>query len=358
MIDFKSFEDILQCPITKEKLEYCDNIQNLSLYGNIIRESDAGKGYVNKSGSVFYPVNNDIIYLLPECAITSLEYKTDEIIQSVKSFYDRFGWKKEENDQYNDNKLFVSNKEVVLEYETLTTKRVDQFLENNGTYMLDIASGAVYQNEYQEFSKNFFCRICIDISITALKEAQENLKGQNAIFILGDITNIPLKNESCDCVLSMHTLYHVPKLKQAVGMNELVRVCKVNSNIVIAYNWGWHSILMNFALFPIRMIKVFIRIRKVLFKKSQDVMNNSTSGLYFYSHGRRYFAKHKPVNSKISFYVLRSLHQDFIRLYLSDNAGSLRFLNRIYKLENKCPIFFGKHGAFPLIILKKTFADK
>jgi uncharacterized protein YbaR (Trm112 family) len=353
MTDFKRLEDILQCPITNEKLDFCESPKYFGPLKDIATKFNALKGFINKSKTVLYPIKNDIIIMLPEYAITSLEYHTDDNILSVKSFYDRFGWKKTEDGKYNDNKLFVNQEKAAGKYLLMTTKRVNHFLKENGTYLLDIASGPVYQTEYIRFSKNFKYRICIDISLTALEEAKKNLNGQNGFFILGDITNIPLRNESCDNVISMHTLYHVPKQKQILGINELVRVSKTNANIVIAYNWGWHSMLMNFALFPTRLGRLFGRANKLLFKKSINTANDSESGLYFYSHSKNYFVKHKPENTKIRFSVLRSLHHNFIRLYLSNNDRSKLFLDRIYELEDKYPTFFGKHGAFPLIIIEK-----
>jgi ubiquinone/menaquinone biosynthesis C-methylase UbiE/uncharacterized protein YbaR (Trm112 family) len=358
MLDYNKLEKILQCPITKEDLKYYENIADANLDDKLFGEINVEKGFVNVSNSVFYPIKSDIIIMLPEYAITSLEYTTNIDVLTVKSFYDGFGWKKNEEGKYNDNKLFVNQENASDDYMEFSSKRVNQFLNEKGDYILDIASGPVYQSEYKEFSQSFKNRICIDVSITALEEAQENLKEQNAIFILGDITNIPLKPESCDNVISMHTLYHVPKNKQIEGVNELVRVCKSNSNVVIAYNWGWHSTLMNLALFPSRFFRLFRRLKKIIPNKNRKKGDKTLSELYFYSHSRRFFNKNKSPNTQIRYSVLRSLHMNFISLYLSNNDRSKRILDRIFKLEDKHATFFGKHGAFPLIILEKTDANK
>lgn len=357
MIDYKKLEGILQCPITKEKLSYCENPAELKLSSSLISELQAESGFVNTSQTVFYPIKNNIIITLPEYAITSLESETNPDILSVKSFYDRFGWKKSEDDKYYDNKLFANQETAANKYTEQTTRRINNFLQPQGEYLLDIASGPVYQEEYKSFSENFAHRICIDISTTALEEAQENLKGKNAYFILGDITNIPLQNESCDNVVSMHTLYHVTKSRQLTGLQEMVRVCKPNSHVVIAYNWAWHSMLMNVALLPKRVLQLFGRIKKILFKTTKNAQANSTSGLYFFAHSRKYFLNHQPENARISFSVLKSLHQDFIRIYLNNNERSRKFLERVYNLEEKYPSFFGRHGAFPLIVIEKTAAN-
>ncbi|MDI6402049.1 class I SAM-dependent methyltransferase [Balneolaceae bacterium ANBcel3] len=358
MIDYKKIENILQCPITNEKVKYYEKYNDLGSINNMIDEINYESAFVNESKTVLYPIKNNIAVFLPDYAITSLDFKTNTDILSVKSFYDNFGWKKSNDNKYNDNLLFVSQESFSKKYLSQTTRRVNHFLQNNGEYLLDIASGPVYQDEYKAFSNNFTHRICIDISITALEEAQKNLKEQNAFYILGDITNIPLRNESCDNVISMHTLYHVVKDRQMIGVKELVRVCKTGANIVIAYNWAWHSMLMNVVLLPKRTIQLFSRIKKTLFKTTRAKGRKTAMGLYFYSYSRRYFLKNKPVNTNIKFTVLKSLHQDFIQTYLKDNERSRKFLDRIFKIENKYSSFFGRHGAYPLIVIEKLLPTK
>jgi len=352
MMNFTELEEILLCPLTAESLRYSDDISNTKLSNLAPEEMKQVPGYVNESESCFYPILNNIICLLPQYAITSIHAEANKDIESVRSFYDQFGWVKNPDNKYNDNKLFVDQRHVADEYRSKTTKRVNNFLNSSGKYILDIASGPVYQEEYKEFSRNFEYRICIDLSIRALQEASQNLEPNHGIFILGDISNIPLKANSCDNVVSMHTLYHVPKEKQAIAIHEMVRVCQPDSKVIIAYNWGWNSILMNIALFPTRIIRLFGRVIKLLGRgKKQD--ESSLKKLYFYSHGRRFFRRNKPSDSVLEFNIQKSLHENFIKLYLGENRRSKKFLKSLFELESKYPSFFGKYGQFPLITLTK-----
>ncbi len=351
-MNYKDLEQILLCPLTGESLRYCEELIDPKLLALAAKSSIAAKGFINESESCFYPIQDQIICLLPQYAITSLDVKEHADIESVRAFYDQFGWVKNKEDKYNDNKLFVDQRHVADEYRSLTTKRVNNFLNSSGKYLLDIASGPVYQGEYQEFSRNFEYRICVDLSIRALQEASRNLPEHHGIFILGDISNIPLKDNSCDNVVSMHTLYHVPKEKQAKAMHEMVRVCQPGSKVVIAYNWGWHSTLMNIALFPTRIVRLFQRLKKILFKKeNQD--KSSLKQLYFFSHRPSFFRKNAPQNAELEFNIQKSLHENFIKLYLGESRRSRKILQSIYNYESKYPRFFGKHGQFPLITITK-----
>jgi ubiquinone/menaquinone biosynthesis C-methylase UbiE/uncharacterized protein YbaR (Trm112 family) len=333
----KSIEQILLCPISKEPLTYTDKIQSLNVPIQQLANTDFTEGYLNASQTIFYPVLHGIICMLPDYAISDTPYNPDKDIQSVREFYDSFGWKKDEKEKYYDDALFIDQREVAAEYKARCTSRINDHLQKKGNYLLDIASGPVYQDIYKQFAKNFECRICIDISIEALKEAQKNLKDYPAVFLLGDITNIPLKNESCSNVVSMHTLYHVPKDKQAVAVHELVRVCEVDSDVLIAYNWGWQSFLMNITLFPSRFLRLIRRLKKIYRPKTTN--KKSEAGLYFFSHSYRYFQRIKPTNSKVRFTVLRSLHENFIKLYLGHNKRSENFIRWIEKMEHKAPCF-------------------
>lgn len=342
-------ENILQCPLSGERLSY-KSINDSSLKALAPADNQVEFGFENEAATAFYPMIDNIVCLLPEYAFTEITEKSHRETAAVQAFYDESGWKKNEEDRYIDNKLFVDQRSIADEYRLESTRRVNRFFEG-GKYLLDIASGPVYQPEYQEFSEPFECRICIDISIRALKEAQQNLAGQKAFFILGDITRIPLRSGICDGVVSMHTLYHVPKERQALGVNEMVRVCKEGRNVVIAYNWGWHSMLMNIALFPSRLIRLIKRLTKSLGKKED---NSTVQSLYFYSHSRSYFRKNTPKEAELQFYIQKSLHENFIKLYLGENVRSKSFLKWLFKQEDKHPHFFGKHGAFPLLVFRKS----
>ncbi len=354
---FEAITDILQCPITKESLIYSQSFQEANTKIQNTPDIQLSHGFFNESKTIFYPIMDGIICMMPEYSVSDTKETSDEDILSVKAFYDSFGWKKSDDGKYHDNKLFIDQRAVASEYREVCSKRLGRFLEKGGEYLLDIASGPVYQENNKAYSQHFKWRICIDISIQALKEAQQNLKDYNVIFIVGDITNIPLKKGSCTKVISQHTLYHVPKAKQAEAIHELIRVAQPGKDrVIISYNWGWHSLLMNIALFPSRLVRLLKRLKKIFIPQSTKA--KTASKLYFYSHSPGYFKKIKPVNSKVSFTVLRTLHENFIKLYLSTGKGSQRFLNWLLTLENKYPAFFGKHGAFGLIVFQKTAAEK
>src|SRR5690606_33371717 len=102
--------------------------------------------------------------------------------------------------------------------------RLNRYLPG-GTFLLDVASGSVPNDEYLTFSDRYAARICMDFSIQAMKEAATRLKGQG-IFIQGDMTSLPLADNCIDSVISMHTVYHIPQQEQTKAVKESFRILK------------------------------------------------------------------------------------------------------------------------------------
>lgn len=60
----------------------------------------------------------------------------------------------------------------------------------------------------------------------ALREGQKRLATDKGIFILGDLTNLPIADGVIDDAVSLHTIYHIPADLQATAVDEIVRVLK------------------------------------------------------------------------------------------------------------------------------------
>lgn len=352
--EYANLTGILRCPVTREPLRYTEQRTDFQhLLGDADPDKMLREGYLNRSGSIFYPIADGIICMLPQTSFgAAAGAHLDDQVQKVKTFYDEFGWKKNESGDYHDSELFIEKKSVVEDYYQRTTRRLNRFLQPKGRYLLDVASGTVFQKDNQEFSQNFERRICVDISITALREARQNVGADRGIFINGDITNLPLADGVCDNVMSIHTLYHVPKELQESAVRELLRVCRDGSNVVIVYNWAWHSWLMNLLLLPTRAIKAVQRLGRFIKAGARNTW--FSGGLYFYPHSPSWFEDLAgKAGARASFHSLTSVNQDFIRLYVHEGMGGGRLLRFITRLEEKYSGFLGRHGAFSFIVLQK-----
>jgi SAM-dependent methyltransferase len=302
-------------------------------------------GYITTGGDHFYPILEGIICLLPTSNST-----LHDNVRGVQAFYEDYGWQRDEAGRFHDSVLFIEQKNAVAQYYETTMERLHQFLEPKGTYLLDIASGPVFQPENQALSRNFDKRICIDITFRALVEARRNIGDDKGIFIHGDITNIPLAEGVCDNAMSIHTLYHVPQELQEKAVRELFRVTKPGANVIILYNWAWHSWLMNVLLLPVRVVKAFKRLYRYLTVSASERW--LSGGLYFYPHPPGWFERlAHAMQARLSFHSLTSIHQDFVKYYVHDGFGGAALLRAVLKLEARFPRYLGRHGAFGYIVL-------
>ena len=346
MNPFVQYAEILRCPATREHLRFTDQrIEFERFVGGLPSEYEVKFGYLNQSGSHFYPVIEGIICMLPFSSNEAM----DDQIKGVKAFYEDFGWKRDEEGRFNDSALFIEEKSSVESYYLVTMQRLSRFLQPSGRYLLDVASGPVFQPENQAFSAHFDKRICVDISIRALEEARRNIGDAKGIFINGDITKLPLADGLCDNAMSIHTLYHVPKDLQGAAVRELIRVTKPGANIILLYNWAWHSWLMNLFLLPVRVVKAVQRLYRYLTVPAKDRW--LSGGLYFYPHTPEWFERiAKEKNLDVSFYALTSIHQDFVKYYVHDGLGGAALLRFILRMEEKYPHYLGRHGAFGYVV--------
>ena len=100
----------------------------------------------------------------------------------VLDFYNEFGWKKGEDNLFKDTVTFEDRRDTVARYWNQCHLRLNRYLPANGQYILDVASGAIPNDEYFTYSDNFEVRICMDFSLLAIQEAVQRLNGQGILF--------------------------------------------------------------------------------------------------------------------------------------------------------------------------------
>jgi ubiquinone/menaquinone biosynthesis C-methylase UbiE/uncharacterized protein YbaR (Trm112 family) len=357
MIDLDT--SILQCPITKEGLRLITKNEIIGLVknydNNFLRIENLTEGLVNNSITYFYPVFDDIIILLPVYALSigQGEDHKDKMAfdkERVFNYYNQINYSTKNSLKiYEDSPKWVDFREVSEEYVRNSFTKAKKHLNPSGQYLLDIASGPIGLKEYIDLSGNYEVRICIDISINALIQAKHNYNHKKGIFICGDITNIPLKENSCDAILCQHTLYHVPKDEQKTAVNEMYRVAKPESRVVIVYSLFYNSLFMNITIFPIQLYRIARHFAGKLYVR----LFSGKPRLYFYPHSINWFKRNFDFSDRMKFYCWRSVNKYFLKLYVHKWLGGKKLLRWLRKSEDKYPEFWGKFGEYPVIVIRK-----
>jgi ubiquinone/menaquinone biosynthesis C-methylase UbiE len=141
---------------------------------------------------------------------------------NVFKFYNEDGWSKRKKDT-KDAELFEDLRAVARKYVTHCRKKINNYIAKKGNHILDFASGPVQYKEYLEYSKNFTMRHCVDFSKDAIIEAKKKL-GRKGKYYCYDFKKIKFKKNFFDTIISLHTIYHINKKKQAAIIKKLIYI--------------------------------------------------------------------------------------------------------------------------------------
>ena len=364
-------DEVLQCPVTGGALRAMNDDEiaqaNLRQANGGLRRRDGSPvelqlaaGLATADGGLGYRIDDGRLALLEDLAIVlgdderdrepARAFTTEK--ESVQAFYDELGWTMTEDDVFEDTVRFVDRRPEIEAYNRRSMIRVNQYLPPGGKYFLDVASGPVQFPEYIAYSEAFDRRICVDFSSRALIGAREQV-GDRGIYILGDITNLPFKDDSLDGVISLHTIYHVPRDQQPTAFRELHRVLKPGGTAVVAYTWGrtpWEELSLprRLLLFPSRVVQ---RLARSL-KRGDDGREHREDGLYFHAFDHRWFVG-QDWQFRYEIYVGHLLTAEFMKRFIHPRLLGRRILACVARLEDRWPRFTGRFGRYPLIVITK-----
>ncbi|HXC01375.1 MAG TPA: class I SAM-dependent methyltransferase [Opitutaceae bacterium] len=358
---------ILRCPITGDPLsilsleELAKSNQLLATLSVIHRDGTPARTPLTFAlgtphRSEIYRVEDSIVWLLADLALVNASAIQTAAIAAekkiVQSFYDDFGWLKAETGLFNDTAQFTDTRPCAQAYQRYCNARIGREL-SGGKYLLDVASGSIPHAEYLEFSRHYDVRICVDFSIRALREARAKL-GDAGLYLLGDITRLPLASGVVDDVISLHTVYHVPRAEQTAAIDELVRVAKPGGRAVIVYVWA-SSVAMN-ASFALR--RALGRIKHALRPKGGAVSpgpssSSATPPLYFSPQNHDWFAQEIAGKHGAMLKVWSAVSMLFQAHFFSDHGLGRLTLALVKKIEDCFPWLAGRYGQYPMFVIDK-----
>lgn len=368
----KNFIPILRCPgsgmtvremATAEIERLNTRIAEGKIYtreGTLVQRKLA-EGLISSDGSTVFPVTEGYLAeMLPGQAIsvTGIEEINESFLaegkKRVKEFYDEYGWQKDEEgeESYNDTVTFEDQRPVCKDYWSQCHLRLNKYLGEGGQYLLDVASGAIPNDEYLTYSQNYQVRVCMDFSIQALREASKRLDGRG-VFILGDMTQMPLADDCMDGLISLHTVYHVPLKEQTRAVAESFRVIKPGKKAVIVYSWKEPALMrVMFGIYR-PLLKVYHTLRGKKRKKA-----NSQEGrrldLFVQQQNYNWFLNEIKNQYSARLAVYSAISRSFSQTFLREKWMGKQVVSFIYQLENLFPASLGRWGQYPVFVLEKT----
>ena len=268
--------------------------------------------------------------------------------QQVREFYDQIGWSQVSGGLY-QNARYEDLRPVSREYIHKCHLRVNRHLAAQGDLFLDAGSGPVQWPEYLAYSAGYLFRVCVDVSITALREARIRL-GRHGLYVLADIANLPFKPNAFDGAASMHAIHHLPLSEHKRAYLELDRVLKPERQAVIINGWDNPRLM--------RMVEPFIQLGRFLTgraaKRKKDwAAEKDQAGTYVGKMTPRWLKDELKDDVSFKIYPWRSLSPRFMRWFVRPQLGGRLFLRIVFWLEERFPRFFGENGQYPLIVIRK-----
>jgi ubiquinone/menaquinone biosynthesis C-methylase UbiE len=285
----------------------------------------------------------------------------NDVQQSVRDFYDKVGWQLTDAEVY-QNARYEDLRPVSRDYIHRCHLRVARHLPKSGTYLLDAGSGPIQYAEYLAYSAGYQYRVCLDLSITALKEARKRI-ASHGLYVVADVTQMPFKNEVMDGAVTLHTFHHLPADTQKQAYLEIMRVLTEPGTAVVVNGWT-ESALMNglrwLVSFMEKMGSWWLKIRKNSGKVPAQARNFSNEavqkpkGTYITKIDYQWLKNELDGVIPYEVFVWRSVSVRFLRAVFHPWLFGKVKLAVLYRLEELFPEYFGRVGQYPLIVLKKV----
>jgi ubiquinone/menaquinone biosynthesis C-methylase UbiE/uncharacterized protein YbaR (Trm112 family) len=243
---FELLQTILCCPHSRSALSLVTAQELLSRLPEEERTrvpKDITGAFVSESSQIAYPIIGRIACFLEQNSLRlatnpSLECDRRDadnlsIQQSVKQWYNEFGWLRNETGLYNDTTLFSQGSVKTAHgiYELASHVSLLDRL-SGGDFLLDAASGPIAHAEYLAYSWPYKHRVCVDLSLVALHEAEAKLQGKG-FCCMADICRLPFQDGVFDGIVSGYTIQHIDEGQQSKAVGELYRVLKPGSHLCI-----------------------------------------------------------------------------------------------------------------------------
>src|ERR1700690_393862 len=271
--------------------------------------------------------------------------------QQVREFYDQIGWSQVGEGLY-QNARYEDLRPVARDYIHGCRLRVNRYIASRGDFLLDAGSGPVQWPEYLTYSEGYRFRVCLDISITALREARTRLAAKG-LYVVADIANLPFKSDAFDGIVSMHTIHHLPLSDHRGAYLGLHRVLKPERSAAIVNGWD-HPRLMLLTRPVVRLIR-FIRSGSFGKRKKNWQAEDEQEGTFVKKLTPRWL-KRELHDIDLEIFAWRSLSTVFLKTVVNPRWGGKTFLRFVFWLEDHFPRFFGENGQYPLIVIHKSEA--
>lgn len=282
-----------------------------------------------------------------------------QVKQKVREFYDQVGWQTVGDGLY-QNARYEDLRPVSREYIHRCHLRINRHIARQGNLLLDAGSGPVQYPEYLTYSQGYRYRVCADISILALREARKRL-GEQGLYVVADVANLPFRPDVFDGVVSLHTLHHLPLGEQKKAYYELYRVLSPGRSLAVVNGWTDSPLMRRLGWLVRLMEKTGQWVARLRGREKPQQVNGgkaaanpkSTPTGTFVEKLDAVWLRRELADLQPQIWVWRSVSVRFLRAVIHRVLAGRLWLRLLYALEERFPHYFGEKGQYPLIVIHK-----
>jgi ubiquinone/menaquinone biosynthesis C-methylase UbiE/uncharacterized protein YbaR (Trm112 family) len=364
---FAPLQAIVCCPRSRSALSLVTTSELVRLLPEEERcripEGTIG-AFVSESSQTAYPIVEGIVDFLEQDSLklshdrptkrTELDAENASILKSVKEWYDEFGWLRNESGIYNDTALF-SQRSLTAHgaYELASHMSLLDRL-SGGDFVLDAASGPIAHPEKLAFSWFYKYRVCVDISLTALREAQSKL-GSKGFCCMANICQLPFREGVFEGIVSAYTIQHIAESQQAEAVAELYRILKPHAHLCIIGNLH-HTRAHHILVSTVRAIRKVLRLLSTSANRQEnaDVSAFAKEPHQLYFHGRDLEWWGTQARGLTNSFALEGFRLFGKKEFESLFGESMRAAKTVRSLEALFPRLAAKLCAYLLVDLFKS----
>ena len=295
----------------------------------------------------------------------------ENIKKNVREFYDRVGWQMVSGEVY-QNAEYEDLRPVSRDYIHKCHLRINRHLAPQGQFLLDAGSGPVQYPEYLTYSEGYTARVCMDISIVAMREARKRL-GEKGRYVVADIAHLPFKSDAFDGIVSLHTIHHVPMEDKVPAYEELYRVLIPGRKMAIVNGWTNAPLMARMKPFMNRMARfhnwwlrrvkkqeIESAVEKSVVQKEPEIEEKKSgpAGTFVQKLTAEWLTQALTGKMPFDILVWRSVNVAFFRAVIYPEWGGKFWLKVIYGLEEILPRWLGRIGQYPLVVVSKPAIDE
>jgi SAM-dependent methyltransferase len=292
------------------------------------------------------------------------------IKKNVREFYDRVGWQMVNEDFY-QNAQYEDLRPVSREYIHRCHLRINRHLAPEGGFLLDAGSGPVQYPEYLTYSEGYQARVCMDISIVALREARKRL-GEKGRYVVADIAHLPFKADAFDGIVSLHTVHHVPMEDKLPAYEELYRTLNPGKTMTVVNGWTNAPLMERSRRFMGRVRRLHDWWQRVVKKQdapapseeaaapapneAEEQLTKGPAGTFVQKLNAEWLTQALEGLMPFEILVWRSVSVAFLRAVIYPEWAGRFWLKVLYGLEEIFPRWLGRIGQYPLVVISKPQA--